>query len=804
MADTDTLGSMLQGISQQPPHLRQDGQVTEQVNFLSHVTRGITSRPGTVLEGINISVPLGHSFTEVDISGDTYQVGTNSKANPNLFEDKIIILDTFGTQQTVTITPSAEDYIGDDMDVYVYDNKEEKTVFLFNRDFPTAMITDVTAQQAEVLKDVALITSLGGQFSHTYKIFIEDLTGNVVVGTYTTPDGTNSGDAAKVTSDFIAVQLRTSLEAQPNKPAGMVTAVQNSVVQVRGIPGVRAATEDGSGGDTLVYQTNTAKSTTDLADLAPHGTLVRVVGLDGTEDDFWMRFEVAEETVVGNGFGTEGLWREWYNVDEPASFDPATMPHQIKLVSPGVFSVEEVEWAPRARGDADTNPVPGFIGKSIRDINGFQSRLVVVAGALTNMAVTNEPNNFFKQSAVAEIATDPIEMLSTAPGEFSLQYIVPFDRDLIICGDQNQFIIEGGQGLTAANASMTQTTKFEMSSGVRPSPTGKTFLFPFTQGEYSGIKEFFSSNTVDANQATTITELVPKLLRGQVIEMKVSTNFDTALIQTDLTKRSIYVYKYLWSGDTKVQSAWSRWDFQDDIENFYFDASRVYILLYSATEGFYQVSMDLDIPDNTQLGYNLALDANTSYTTDALTTEPSGETYSRVTLPFPNMTIMQGDGCTQVGQTVTSLPEEPFGDSYRYYLNTDSVPQGATVWAGLDYTSTLKPTMPFIRDGSNKVMRFVRLVLTRFIIHFEKSGPMTVTRSSRFRSTDVSVSNASVILDLDPNDPDTDGVESGSFDVPFREQSDISELTITASGGLPVTINEIEWVGQARGGKRRR
>ena len=125
------------------------------------------------------------------------------------------------------------------------------------------------------------------------------------------------------------------------------------------------------------------------------------------------------------------------------------------------------------------------------------------------------------------------------------------------------------------------------------------------------------------------------------------------------------------------------------------------------------------------------------------------------------------------------------------------------MYTGRTFTSRLKPTMPYKRDGQGIVMRFVKLVVTRFVIHFNESGPMTAIKSSRFRNTDTRLSNAKVALSLDPDDPSRTSISSGELHFPFGERSDLSELTIEASGPRPITINEIEWVGQSRGGKRR-
>lgn len=855
MADTNTLGSMLQGISQQPPHIRRDGKVTEQVNLMSDVVEGIKTRPGSNLlsvieegtEQVIIYKPgatgpatvytgfrTGGKFYTFTMDGNTYQIGISKFG--------IEILNQEGTLLTTNLTTAAEDYIDDiaeDLAVYVYDNGEETVAYVLNRNKVVAMdnsAATIAAQEAEVVKDVGLVTSLGGQFSHTYTVNVSH-DGGSFSGSYTTPNGSGTGHAAETTSDYIASSLRTSLAAAA--PVGATVAVSGSVVAITGLTGITITVSDGEGGATLVESSNVAKNTNKLANTAPHGTLVKVHGLDGTSDDFWMRFESNYTNTVGSGFGDEGIWREWYNVSEAAALDAGTMPMKMTPNAAGtIMNIDVAPWTQRRVGDSETNPEPAFVGKKIKDISGFQSRLVTVAGPVTNFSVTNEPTDFFKNSAVAEIATDPIEIISTTADEFSLLYIVPFDRDLILFGDRVQFLVQGGSALTASNASLVQTTAYDIQDGVRPVATGRTVLFPFSIGEYGGVKEFYTSGNIEANQAISITSSVPKLIEGTIEQMKYSDTADTLLIKSSLNKWTLYGYKQLWDGEKKLQSAWFKWEFPGEIINYNFDKNKLYVLHFKGgvTSGHYgevcQVVLDLDSPNASGLDYPLALDSYEIYDGDGTPDygvsmgrtnmpnyiDPDGYEYSVYQFLDNNLVIIQGAGCDSPGQpaehlTPTASASNTYTDGtpmwYDYKFPIATVPKNSTLYAGYDITSTFKPTMPFIRDSNNIVIRFIRLVISKFIVHFNNSGPMTATVGSKYRNASAQItsvrtlSNDGVGLAFDPDDPEGDGIKSGSFDVPFREQSDISELTITANGGVPININEIEWVGQVRGGRRR-
>jgi len=799
MADHSSLGSLLQGISQQPAHLRQDGQLTAQVNGISDVVRGLSRRPGTTL--INTTaIPRGMRYLdrELEIEGEIYQLAYTA--------GQLYIVSKEGILQTIIEEDNALDYIGSDISAYSYDD----AIYITNRDKIVELDPTDTSGQDEVITDIGLVMSLGGLFSHTYSIIIEYSDGYKATGNYMAPHGIDDGDAAKTTSKYIMSSLATSLQSGQgitgytnvedgvDTPiytsnnavrAGTVVTVSGSVMSITGVSDIKITVEDGSGGDTLRKQTAVAKSTEDLVELAPHGTLVKVIGLDDTEDDFWMRFEVDGETTVGASFGSEGLWREWVNAYETVAFDKTTMPHVLTKTGDNEFTLRQGDWQPRRTGDENTNPYPDFVGRSIRDVAGFQSRLVFVSGPHVLMSRTSIPLDWYAQSVVATTATDPVGMLSTAENENNLEWIIAFDRDLVIFGTTAQALVSGSVRFSPSNNSMTETTAFGADLSVRPVSTGRTVLFPFTRGKWSGIKEFYSINTDTANTAVTLTELQKKYMKGNITQIVSSQDFGlTMAITDDPDQRNIvFVNQYIWNGQEKIQDAWHEWVFPYPVVNMFIEDEDIYLLMDTGN-GVVQTSMFLDFREEEDLGYSLCLDM---YDKDTVT---YSDTISSITSDYDNLVIVQGDGCDRPGNTVkyTVTGTGP----YTYSFSSDVVPEDAQVFYGIPYETVLTPTMPFIRDKDGKAQRYAKLTVTEFILYFEDSGYISATMSSKYRSEDTVVSNERYVLDIDLDDTDFNGTSSGTFVVPWGERSDWSEFSIKADHVWPVSITEIEWAGQ--------
>ncbi len=782
MAVSGTLGALLQGVSQQPAAIRNDGQVTEQINMVSDVVKGLTSRPATELVAYNTAATAGMTFRNVTVGGERFQIACRAGG--------LEVLDDAGASQAVTLDAGVAAYLDTSMEVYVFDG----VIHLLNRSKVVAMDTDLTAAEAAVLRDQGLVSCRGGEFGHTYTINLEYSDGTIAVGEFTTPDGSSNNDVENTASDNIIAELSTSLQAHANYKAGTSVAVSGSVLHISGQTGIKITATDGSGGELLRAQVNTLDNAEDAAYIAPHGTLVRVIGGTGDVDDYWLRFEV-EGGVVGSNFGSEGIWREWFNPAEEYAFDLTTMPHVITK-SGANFTVSQGNWLPRRVGDSETNKQPTFVGRTIRDISGFQSRLVFAAGPAIVMTQTNDVDDFWKTSATVETDSDPIDIQSTAETEFRLEWIVPFDRDLIIFADFSQFIIRGAAALTPSNASIVQTTNFEMGDAARPASTGRTLLFPFSNGGYAGVKEFFSSASTDASDAASITQVQDEYMSGKVTKMTASTNFSFVVVQTDAAAESktLFVHQYYYDGQEKAQAAWYKWTFPHDVVNVFFSGSSLYILMYDAALGYIQTTLNLDIPANGQTGYPVTLDMLHTNTTTVHPVPEDELTY--LDLPWSDAVFVQGTGCSTPGRALSASTTDLGGGSWRYFFQDRSAPDGASVLIGKRYNVLVKPTMPFIRDKAGAAIKNSKVVVTDFHVYFEESGHIDTTMQSKYRTEDRVHSNKQVILDNDPDDPDGLGIRSGEFRVPWGERSDWSELTISTDDVRPMTILEVEWGGQ--------
>lgn len=771
---SNTLGPMLQGVSQQPNRIRVDGQVSEQVNMISDVASGLSSRPATNDKGV-LGTLSGLEFANVQFKGTQYIFGYKA--------GELHVWDTEGTNKPVNYgSASAQAYLGTDLRFHVVDDE----IVFTNRTktVATAAATETRSFHA------GIITCLGGAFSRKFSVTLKVAGEADLEVSYSTPDGTSSGDAEKASSEYIITQLHTALAAL-SLPTGMTLEVAEEVLLIKYSKSMTIVASGGEGGALLRAATDNVDVVANLPRFAAHGTIVKVAGASVTTDDYYLKFHVDGITVDGTGFGQVGTWKETAKPDEVYKLDEATMPHRL-VPDAGGFRVQPVEWRPRRVGDSESNPMPSFLGNSVRDINSFEGRLVFVAGPNVVMSRTNRMYDFFRKSATVQVATDPIDIKSTRENTVTLDWIVPFDRNLILISDpgDSQFLIKGGSGLTSTTASMVLTTSFEMFGQARPVTTGRTMIFPFKVGKFSGLKEFFTQDTIANNAADTLTEVQDRYIVGQVDLLASSKNFNMVLCTTNdpTTKGTVYVYKYLWDGSERMQSAWSKWEFAGDIEYLFFVNSEAYFVF--AEDGKYRLmQMDLNRPVS-EFGYHLSMDRISQQTAQAHST---GETSVQLTY----------SGATFVSQRLKSVvvPIKTAGNLYVF--NEEQVRAGDVLYCGLPFEWLLQPSEPVVKDRNGRVVSSAKITVRDYTVHLEQSGWITAVFKSPYYQQDREFKPHIFTLDGDPLDPTGLQVRSTEVQIPWGERSDMSSLVIKSSDIRPATILELEWRGQRVGGKGR-
>lgn len=791
-----SLGTLLQGVSQQPVRQRLPGQVTEQTNMTSDVVRMLHRRAPTQYVGkFNLgAVDIQNTFTHYfELStGEAYYliIPPNAAAG----DVKLLDADTGAENTDTTVSAAFVTYVS-----VASPSSTLKAVtvgdltYILNTATNTALTADLTHSTAQDYQlDSARVDIDVGQYSRDYSVTVT-VGGADYTVTHSTPESTAGGAEAAISVDTIADAIQTLMIAEAGFNNNFfIKGKSGSIIlwpKVTGTDYSMSASDGIGGGAMKVSSKNIVSKFEDLPTKAPADAVYQIKGAAGDADDIYMRFDATTISASDPDlYFQSGTWVETVQPGIQYRMDQATMPHLVSPTGVGAaFSfgsggeVLNYHWADKLVGDEETDKVPEFIGNSITDITTFQDRLVILSGEFVHMSVTSDFFLFWKKTVNTLLDDGPIGISAVSDKVNNLQYATQHDNALIVFANEAQFKIPGSPAVTPKNATMNETTTFKIQADVRPAPAGQNLFFAIDSGSYSGIREFYTDSDVDSNNATAVTVAVERYIEGKVKQLASSTNLDKLAVLAD-SDNTLYMYEYVWDQNERVQEAWSTWVFDSEITILQaaFRADNLDLLTYIGNEVHL---LTLSINTNTELvaGEDVYLDRRrelTASTTAAVDTLPTD-----VTL----LDALQGTGCPNPG--LRAEIESYDGTTLTFKRDM----QGGTVYAGVKYRSNVRPTMPRVRDDNGLVIGTSSLVVGEMFINFEDSGDFNVDIEGEYSYTE---RNPGRVLGEVSSTIGQYDLTSGTFPVPIRHAADKAEIDIYTDSPYPLTVVDIEWEGQ--------
>lgn len=805
-----SLVSLIQGVSQQPSRSRLAGQCELQENCTSSEVDGLQRRPPfdwVYSYAADPNILRWQDF--VGANGEKYfaALGVNT----------IRIFTFEGVEEPVTIASGAAYLTGTEMR---FESVDDAT-FVLNNSRKVQMLGDFPIYS----RGGALVWLLGGQYGRTYRLTVNfydaaDVYQTVVV-TKATANGGAAADSLDVSTEKIATDLETALNANATFTTTMNVARKSDVLYIRfddplrgtgELDHIQVNVDDGDGGSNIfsigvpsIDHIATTPNTARLPRYAPHRFVVKVVGENRTgADDFYLQFLVDDQltsTGVGQSFGYDGVWRECTAPDEPYKWDISTMPHVLQRnESTGEWTFGQTTWKDREAGDDQSNPPPSFLARTLNDANTFQGRLTFVAGNSVIMSRTNLHTDFWKQSVVTDNADDPVDVMSTSKSFAVMRRIVPHNRDLAVFSDKAQFIVFGRTALTPTNAALVLTTSFECDLNAAPISAGRNIFFAINNKKFTGVKEFYTEGVEDINDSRPITQHVSKYILGTVRQIASSSNFNIMTVLSTQDARRIYVYEYLWVDQQKVQSSWSTWIAPFDVQCVAFDESSMHIIVKRPGGVIDFLSMELEPEDTEGMPYNLMLDYRYSEATPAdvhtITVGDGSRTFYMDDMDDDQWVVVQGVDAQNPGMTAE------FTRTGTTFEIDPAYGTACTYWFGRRYMSRYIPTQPVVKDANRVKVGTGKLRVRAFLVQFIKSGFIRALISSKFGFS-AAVEFTGRFVGAPDNIVGEPAISDGTFQVPFRENTDYGVLELQSDHHTGFTLTEIEWVGQyTKRGKR--
>jgi hypothetical protein len=770
-----TVKNMIAGVSQQPQILRYPEQLQEQQNGMSSGAQGLRKRPPT----LHVATLLA-SYTET-IDPLIHIIERDEVEKYTMLFDgtEVFIWDTEGNQKTVAYVGSSKNYLSST-------NPRENLKVVTIADYTFIINTSKTVEMSpEVIEDVwatqgVLFNVKSGQYGRTYACFIDD----VEVAHYTTVDGSDATDSLYIDTNFIATQLGNSLMT------GYTLVSQGEGwIYVKKTSGTitTASTKDGFNNLAMYSFLKATQKFTNLPSTAPDGFTVLVKGEStSTTDDYYVAFDKEK-----------GLWIEVSRPGILKGFNSATMPHVLIRQSDGTFSFEATEWDDREVGDDDSNPVASFVGKGINDIFFIRNRLGLLAGENTILSKSGEFFKFWMTSATDVIDSDTIDVAVPDESVAILRHAVTFNEELLLFSSRAQFIGQSDSIFSPKNFRISRTTKFDCLPNCRPVSAGRRVYFANARAEFSSLMEYYIVEDVTSTKdAHDISSHVPSYLPNTIHKIIGSTSENLLLLLSSGEPNRIYIYKYLWEAEQRVQASWSYWEFDSgEVLGGGFIGSTLYLVMKRNGVIFLEkivfTQNTLDYPDEPYRSY---MDRKTQYLVPAgsynpvtaITTINLGLVYGSSLPPISTYGILRNNG----------VFKEFEGSSSSVTLSGNLEGQLVTIGELCTFKADISELMIKKDDGKGgiKAETTGRLQVRSFWVNYDSSGYFKVIVKHKGKETYTSEMTARQ-LGASENILGSLPVSSGTFSVPIQGDSREVTISIESKAPSPLSLIGYGWEG---------
>lgn len=537
---SQSIPSFKGGVSQQPDILKYPDQLEEQLNCLSDPVAGLQKRPPTVhvkrIRDAAVSDNVFVHFIDRDAT-ERYIVLVHAESG------YIEVYDTNdGAQKVVHISEAARRYLlapgAHAHSVYSAITIADYTIIV-NK---TATVRMDTTKRSPSRSPEALFYIKGGNYGKTFEIYIN----GAKKAEYEIPDGSEPWHAKATRAQDIIAQLSLRLTdsqvphtTYPSYITIPLSSWDDTVVAA-----------DGYGNQDMYCFKNQVSSTTKLPPDAPHGYMVEIVGQGTTADDnYWLRYD-----------GSKNNWIECAAPGILTDIQRETMPHALIRRADGEFEFTTLSWASRLTGDDKTNAIPSFIDQQISDLFFFRNRLGMLSGESVVLSKSADFFNFWFDSGSSVKDTDPIDVTVSSNKVINLSHAVPISNELLLFAKGQQFILKADGVLTPKSVRADTTTAFIYDDACRPLSLGRNVYFPAKKAEYSSIFRYYTMDTsTDIKDAVEITAHCPNYIPNGVFNIVGHTGESLMLCQSYGDRSCLWVFKYILTDSGFLQQSWSKW-----------------------------------------------------------------------------------------------------------------------------------------------------------------------------------------------------------------------------------------------------
>ena len=679
---------------------------------------------------------------------------------------------------------------------YTYVLNKKKTVALKDD------LTDPVSTDAFI---VIAVTA----YNSKYEVII-----NGVSITYTTAEDAGAGDAD---ATVIVSNLVTGINGAGGAAASCVATAVGPGIHVTGVTSIAVA--GGPQGGAIYSFINQISDISLLPLQCVHNYKVKVINSTNIDaDDMWVRFESGSSNYA-SGTGS------WVESNEPASkfkLDPSTMPHQLVRETDGSFKFSEIAWENRDVGDDVTNPVPSFVGSTIRNMFFFRNRFGLLSGGNVILSKAGSFYDFWAGSAMVAIPDDPIDISASSTKPVFLNYVKTTSAGLAMFSDSEQFLLSTDSDILSPESAKVNTlSDYECDTDIQAINLGTSLAFISKTPLYTRLFELANISTTDPPTSFNTTGIVPELVPSTVDNIAGSPGMSIISLGTTGSS-TLYQYRFYQTAEKRIASTWYKWDLTGNLIDQFFDVSTFYTVISDGTN----VSiMSFDLRQASDEGFlTLSTGEKTDVCMDYYATNPyrryhkdtsgslsaidANADKTRVYLPFTHHTgktlavVALGGyiggtlGATEASVGAVLYPTVA-GSAGSEYVDISGDYRGKNIIIGYIYTMTVDLPKFYYNSGdpqSGKADYTSDLIIHRVKISTGLSGP--VKYNVNLTGIPDRSQTVSAIMPYTYTANDVAMAAEGVHEVPVYQRNENISFSIVGDTPLPVSLLGMTWEGK--------
>lgn len=799
---SDSVPSLINGVSQQPPPLRLPSQVGEQINAHSSEVDGLRKRPPLELlakldDEAFAEVPYVHAFA--DSQGIPYVALISSTG--------VRVFDFDGVEKAVDDS-TAGGYLSAESPAQAPPDKFRclsvgDYTFILNRGVQPALTADLTPTRP--FEGIAVFRQ--GAYGRTYTVSVQKSGGTLFTGSYTVPNGDDPTHAQQVGTDYIATQVYNDFNLVTMGAQGFTVTRTGSIISFTNSMGDFTITvdDDFNGNGAIAFKGRTQRFSS-LPSLAPEGFEIQIVGDDSTAfDNYYVRFEKL------NPADSTGVWRECAAQGVKNTIDTSTMPLVLVREAGGDFTLRPQDWGTRTAGDDETNPAPSFIGRSVNDLFLFRNRLGFIAGENVVMSSAGDLFNHWPKSVTQVLDDAPIDV-SAADSATDIHAATPFGGRLILWAAKKQLGLISDAILTPRSVATESLANYAASNSVRPVTLGTEVFFIKEAGEYSRLQALKVQDDGVTFAADDVTVASPAYIPSGVRVLAASPGANLVVMLCPDQPNKLFLYKVFFNGREKVQSAVYQWTFPESMRLLHAAFERdTFLVVWDDTEGAYIGSFHTEEGYSDEAGtYVTCIDRRIDETQ---VTAPSELLPADLGLALPERTRVYipygaSDQTLLVTRATDAEPNElpavvQYGTDVILgtYIEVEGDFTARDFYVGDTFDMQIDLSPFFVRKqgagGGATAVLGGRLQVRYVTVTHSGTGNFNVQVIQRFRTTQARTYNhLSVGRQLGEDVTNEVPVSaSGSFRFPVMGRNTETTIRLLDSTHLPARFQSLEWEG---------